>query len=490
MNDNIKEKLQLLPERPGVYLMKDQAGVIIYVGKAIILKNRVRQYFQNNHQHAPKVRAMVEHIDDFEIIITGSEVEALILECNLIKKYRPKYNISLKDDKMYPYLKITVQERFPRVFITRKVLEDGARYFGPYTDATALHRCLKLLKKMFHFRTCRTMKKGKSCLEYHIKGCLAPCVDQVDEDEYGAMIKKICLFLDGKTKQVEIDLKKQMEEAAENLEFERAARLRDQLLAVQKLSEMQQGVIRREREEGISRLQRVYDQTTGAVEELGRYLGLRQAPYRMECFDISHIQGSETVASMVVFEGGVAKKSDYRRFKIRSAEGKPDDFKSMREVTTRRYGAPDAKMPDLIVIDGGKGQLSSALEIIRGAGHLMVPVVGLAKKEEEVFREGESEPVILPRDSQALFLIQRIRDEAHRFAITYHRRLRGKRNMVSVLDHIEGIGPKRRQILYQAYGDIGKIKEATVEEMSRLDGMNLPAAQAVYNFFQLQKNMV
>ncbi len=489
MNDNIAEKLQLLPERPGVYLMKDSAGVIIYVGKAIILKNRVSQYFHNSHQHAPKVRAMVEHVEDFEIIITGSEVEALILECNLIKKYRPKYNISLKDDKMYPYLKVTVQERFPRVFITRKVLKDGARYFGPYTDATALHRCLKLLKKMFHFRTCRNMKKGKSCLEYHIKGCLAPCVDQVDMEEYGAMIRKICLFLEGKTKQVEADLKKQMEEAAEELEFERAARLRDQLLAVQKLSEMQQGVIRREREEGISRLQRVYDQTTGAVEELGRYLGLRNAPYRMECFDISHIQGSETVASMVVFEGGVAKKSDYRRFKIKSAEGKPDDFKSMREVTTRRYGDPDAQMPDLIVIDGGKGQLSSALEIIRGAGHLMVPVVGLAKREEEVFREGESEPVILPRDSQALFLIQRIRDEAHRFAITYHRRLRGKRNLVSVLDHIEGIGPKRRQLLYEAYGDLGKIKEASVEDMCRLDGMNRPAAEAVYNFFQAQNQI-
>ena len=489
MNEVIEEKLQLLPERPGVYLMKDKAGVIIYVGKAVILKNRVRQYFQNNHQHAPKVRAMVERIDDFEIIITGSEVEALILECNLIKKYRPKYNISLKDDKMYPYLKVTVQEKYPRVFITRKVLEDGARYFGPYTDATALHRCLRLLKKMFHFRICRHLKEGQSCLEYHIKGCLAPCIGQVDAEEYRDMIGKVCLFLEGKTRQVEIDLKQQMEEAAAALKFEQAARLRDQLQAVQKLAKMQQGIIRREREEGVNRLQRVYDQTTGAVEELGRYLGLKKAPYRMECFDISHMQGSETVASMVVFEGGVAKKSDYRRFKIRSAEGKPDDFKSMREVTTRRYGAPDAEMPDLIVIDGGKGQLSSALEIIRGAGHLLVPVVGLAKREEEVFREGESEPVILPRDSQALFLIQRIRDEAHRFAITYHRRLRGKRNMVSVLDHIEGIGPKRRQLLYEHYGDLEKIKEASVEEMAGLDGMNRPASEAVYNFFLAQRNL-
>ena len=235
--------------------------------------------------------------------------------------------------------------------------------------------------------------------------------------------------------------------------------------------------------------EKVHAQTIGAVEELGEYLGLAVPPYRMECFDISHNQGSETVASMVVFEGGTAKKSDYRRFKIRSAEGKPDDFKSMREVTMRRYGAEDADMPDLIVIDGGKGQLSSALEIIRGAGHLDVPVVGLAKREEEIFCEGESEPVILPRDSQALFLIQRIRDEAHRFAITYHRKLRGKRNLVSVLDHIEGIGPKRRQLLYEHYGTIDRIREAAAEAMAALPGMNRPAAEAVYNFFQAQEKL-
>lgn len=489
MNDVIAQKLELLPERPGVYLMKDEAGEIIYVGKAVILKNRVRQYFQQKHQDAPKVRAMVERIRDFEIIITGSEVEALILECNLIKKYRPRYNISLKDDKMYPYLKVTVQEQFPRVYITRKLLPDGARYFGPYTDAGALHDCLRLLRKMFHFRNCRNMKKGKSCLEYHIKGCLAPCIGQADEAEYKDMIHRVCLFLEGRTKDVEAELKSRMQEAADNLEFEKAARLRDQLQAVGKLAEMQRGIRHGRRDEGINRLQRVYDQTEGAVEELGTYLGLKHPPYRMECFDISHMQGSETVASMVVFEGGTAKKSDYRRFKIRSAEGKPDDFKSMREVTARRYGDAEAELPDLIVIDGGKGQLSSALEIIRGAGHYEVPVVGLAKREEEIFREGESEPVILPRDSQALFLIQRIRDEAHRFAITYHRRLRGKRNLVSVLDHIEGIGPKRRQALYDHYGSLEKIKAASPEEMSRIPGMNLPAAEAVYNFFQAQRTL-
>ena len=235
------------------------------------------------------------------------------------------------------------------------------------------------------------------------------------------------------------------------------------------------------------RIKLANEQTIGAVADLGRYLGLVKPPKRMECFDISHIQGSETVASMVVFEDGVPKKSDYRRFKIRSAEGKPDDFKSMREVTMRRYGKPDAEMPDLIIIDGGKGQLSSALEIIRGAGHCSVAVVGLAKRFEEVYREGESDPVILPRGSQALYLIQRIRDEAHRFAITFHRQLRNKRNLVSVLDHIDGIGPKRRKLLLEHFSNIDKIKEASVAEMASLDGMTTPAAEAVFNFFNAKK---
>lgn len=601
MTDIVAEKLQLLPNNPGVYIMKDDQDKIIYVGKAIVLKNRVRQYFQQNHQHSPKVKAMVARIADFETIITGSEVEALILECNLIKKHRPKYNISLKDDKTYPYVKVSVQEKYPRVMITRRILRDGAKYFGPYTDVGAMHDSLKLLKRMFPLRTCKNMNVDRPCLEYHIKRCLAPCADLVAYEDYHRMIKEVCLFLEGRTDQVEADLTQQMLEAAQELEFEKAARLRDQLQSVQKIAEKQRivtgsgdqdavGVARsalgfcvqifyirsgkmvgrdhylldgsedeqdrdvlgaflkqyyhqatfipreillpfdigeqvlladwltkakgakvsleipqrgtkrdivemamnnakKSLEDEAQRIQQANAQTIGAVEELGRYLGLRVPPNRMECFDISHMQGSETVASMVVFEGGVPKKTDYRRFKIRSAEGKPDDFKSMREVTTRRYAKEDAALPDLIVIDGGKGQLSSALEIIRGAGHLLVPVVGLAKREEEIFTEGCSEPVILPRNSQALYLIQRIRDEAHRFAITYHRKLRGKRNLVSVLDHVEGIGPKRRKILLDGFGTLEKIKKATVEEMAQLDGMNKPAAEAVYNFFQAQKKL-
>lgn len=597
MNDKIVEKLQLLPDQPGVYIMKDQGGKIIYVGKAVVLKNRVRSYFQSSRNHSPKVRSMVEKIDDFEYIITGSEIEALILECNLIKKHRPKYNISLRDDKTYPYLKVTTDEAYPRVFVTRRVVKDGARYFGPYTNAGAVHESLKLLKKLFPLRSCRRLDAKRPCLEYHIKRCLAPCSGKVDPEVYGTMIENVCLFLEGRSERVVRQLKDQMEEAAENFAFETAAKLRDQLAAVEKITEKQNivtgagdqdaigmarsglgicvqvffirsgkmvgrdhfllkgtedetdaaalaaflkqyynqstfipreillpleleeqaliaGWLSREKqakvavetpkrgtkrdlvemaagnakmvlEEQAAKLKADDEATRGAVEEFGKYLALKKAPERMECFDISHIQGAETVASMVVFEGGAPKKEDYRRFKIRTAEGKPDDFKSMREVVGRRYGdAAPEELPDLIIIDGGKGQLSSALEIIRGAGHREVPVVGLAKQFEYIFTEGESDPVILPRHSQALYLIQRIRDEAHRFAITYHRKLRGKRNLVSVLDHVVGIGPKRRKALWAHFGSLERMKQATVEEMAATPGMNFPAAQAVYNFFQ------
>lgn len=602
MTELVEEKLKLLPDSPGVYLMKDARGKIIYVGKAVVLKNRVRQYFQRNKGHTPKVRAMVGKIADFETIMTGSEVEALILECNLIKKHRPRYNISLKDDKSYPYVKVTLQEEFPRVFVTRRILKDGARYFGPYTNVTAVHESLKLLRRLFPLRSCRQMGE-RPCLEYHIKRCIAPCTGNVDREEYDAMIRAVLLFLEGRTEDVERELSARMQAAAESYHFELAARLRDQLAAVRRVAEKQNivtgagdqdavGMARsdigvcvqiffiragkmlgrehfllqgseEESDEALltaflqqyyhqaafvprevllpmeleetallsewlsekkggkvqifvpqrgskrdivnmaegnaekylrdeaERVKQANAQTLGAVEELGHYLGLRELPNRMECFDISHNQGSETVASMVVFEGGLPKKSDYRRFKIRSAEGKPDDFKSMREVTTRRYGKlTEEELPDLIVIDGGKGQLSSALEIIRGAGHLKVPVVGLAKQFELIFVEGSSDPVVLPRHSQALYLIQRIRDEAHRFAITYHRKLRGKRNLVSVLDHIDGIGPKRRKMLWSHFGNLNRIKAASVEELAAVEGMNLSAAEAVYQFFAAQRSLL
>jgi excinuclease ABC subunit C len=592
---DLADKLTHLPDKPGVYLMKDEHGRIIYVGKAVNLKNRVRSYFQSSRNHSPKVRSMVARIVDLEYIITGSEMEALILECNLIKKHRPKYNISLRDDKSFPYIKVTLNEEYPRVHVTRKVLKDGARYFGPYTSAGAVHETIRLLKRLFPLRSCRQLDARRPCLQHHIKRCLAPCTGKVDKTDYAEMIKAVALFLEGRSDDVAKNLKRRMESAAENLEFELAAKLRDQLAAVEKVIEKQNIVtgsgdhdvigmarsalgtcvqvffvrsgkmvgrdhfllsgseheddaevlaafikqyyseasfIPREvllpfelpeqelfaswlsnnkggkvaveipkrgtkrdlvsmaagnaatvLEEQAAKIKDRDDRTEGAVRELGEYLELDMPPERMECFDISHTQGAETVASMVVFEGGMPKKEDYRRYKLKTVEGKPDDFKSMQEVVLRRYREAAEPLPDLIIIDGGKGQLHAALEIIRGVGLHEIPVVGLAKEFEHIFREGISEPLILPRHSQSLYLVQRIRDEAHRFAITYHRKLRSKRNMVSVLDHVEGIGPKRRKALWDHFGSLAKIKAASVEEMAAVPGMTLPAAEAVYHFF-------
>ena len=598
-SDSIKNALAVLPDKPGVYLMHDAEGKVIYVGKAVVLKNRVRSYFRNLASHTPKVKAMVAKIAEIETIVTSSEVEALILECNLIKKYRPRYNISLKDDKTYPYLKVTLQEDFPRLYMTRRLLRDGSKYYGPYADAGAMHATVKLLRSMFPLRTCRKMNPDRPCLNYHIKRCLAPCAGYVSKEEYGQMIKSVCMVLDGRTTELERDLKQRMQAAAEDYAFEEAARLRDQLQAVERLNESQKAVtnnggdmdiigfaqdmtgnclqiffVRKgkligrdnfflqdggeaqqevltafikqyyndatfipreivlpqlpEAEEqqlieawlsgkaerkvelfvpqrGVKRelLQLANDNALKllserlrkgslslkndeqAAEELQQALGLEHSLERMDCFDISHTQGSETVASMVVFRKGSISKKDYRKYKIVSAEGKPDDFKSMQEVVYRRYKDYE-DLPNLVVIDGGKGQLSSALEVIRGLGLADLPVVGLAKREEEIFIPHQSTSILLDRDSAALHLIQRIRDEAHRFAITFHRKLRGKRNLVSLLDHVEGIGPKRRQELWKAFKTLEAMKAASVEELAAVEGMNHAAAQTLYDFFRLE----
>lgn len=590
----LEEKLKTLPELPGVYLMKDAQGKIIYVGKAIVLKNRVRQYFQANKNHSVKVKTMVKKIADFETIVTASEVEALILECNLIKKYRPRYNICLKDDKSYPYLKLTLAEDFPRVFITRRIIDDGSKYFGPYTNSQAVKDSLELLRKLFPLRTCKNLGK-RPCLEYHINRCLAPCVDKISRADYSDLVKATEKFLEGRTADVEKDLTAKMSVAAEEMNFELAAKLRDILLSVKKISEKQKIVtdtgdldaigLARLNDEVCAQIFFIRDgkvtgresfllngavdesdakvtaefikqyysrakisateillpvelldedvkilsewlgakifepkrgvkkslvemanenaekflaeksarqelqeaQTSRAVEDLQKFLQLPKLPRKMECFDISHFQGAETVASMVVFQNGQPDKKSYRRFKIRSTEGKPDDFMSMREVTSRRYGKLTAEeLPDLIVIDGGIGQLNSALEIIRSFGH-EVTVVGLAKEFELIFVEGKSEPIELPRESQALYLMQRIRDEAHRFAITYHRKLRRLRNLKSELDNITGIGEKRRAELFKKFGSLDKIKSATLEELLTVPSMNKVAAESLINFFNLER---
>lgn len=599
MNDAIKETLAVLPNAPGVYIMHDASGKVIYVGKAVILKNRVRSYFRPASQVSPKVRAINAHVASIETIVTASEMEALILECNLIKKYRPRYNIDLKDDKTYPYLKITVGEAYPRMVLTRRVLKDGARYYGPFADAGALRDTMKLIRTMFPLRHCRNMNAKRPCLQYHLHRCLAPCTGKVPVSEYRQMVDAVLLLLDGKVTQLEKDLTAKMQQASDNLEFEAAARYRDSLLSLRKLAEKQKATTesgdrdvvglamddsgvcvqvffirsgkilgrdsffldqeigepdgevlgdflkqyyhenhRPPREILVSAELADSDRTllgqwlsslcekpvnllvpqrglkhdlvlmavnnakknleerlrrghasgqTGldAAEQLQKALGLAKPLERMDCFDISHNQGRETVASMVVFRDGVPSKKDYRRYKLRSTEGKPDDFKSMQEVVYRRYRDLE-DLPSLIIIDGGKGQLSSACEVIRGLGITSeeVPVIGLAKREEEIFKEGAHTSILLDKMSPALHLIQHIRDEAHRFAITYHRKRLGKRNLVSVMDHLEGLGPKRRAALWKRFGSLDAMRQASVEDLAAVDTMNRTVAERVHTFLQ------
>ncbi len=599
VSEELLEKVSHLPTTPGVYLWHDKYNRIIYVGKAINLRNRVRSYVRQDANRAPKVTAMMRRAVDVEIIQTKTEMEALILENTLIKEHHPKYNIMLRDDKTYPYIKVAVQEDFPRVYMTRRMERDGAKYFGPFTEVTAVHQVLKLLYLYYPLRTCRSMKVDRPCLQYHMHYCEAPCVGLVKAEKYRTYIDEVVQLFEGKHTPLLDTIQKKMEDAAEQLEFEQAARYRDQLTSIGKIQEKQRMVTQRgdldvlgiamegnlacvqllfirggrllgrenyfvntEGDEAeiimtefikqyygsttfipkelllpmesseqqlftewftdmkgqnvdISVPQRGYkkdminmahenaqtflnerrrqwqheiDKTGGAVKRLAEVLDLPRLPERMECFDISHTQGAETVASMVVFEGGKPAKKEYRRFKLKTTQGKPDDFKSMAEIMERRYGnETDWPMPDLIVIDGGKGQLNAALPLIRQVGVVDVPVISLAKRIEEVFVEGQSDSIILSHHTPELQLLQQIRDEAHRFAITYHRKLRGKRNLESILDHIEGIGPKRRQALWKEFGTLEKMKEASVEELEQVESMNRKSAQTLYNFFRMSK---
>ena len=595
----ILEKVSHLPTTPGVYLWRDKYQRIIYVGKAINLRNRVRSYVQQDVNRSVKVTAMMRRAWDVETIQTKTEMEALILEATLIKEHHPKYNIMLRDDKTYPYVKITVQEDFPRLFMTRRLERDGAKYFGPFTDVTAVHHVLRILRSYYPLRTCKSMKVERPCLQYHMHYCEAPCMNYVTVESYRRYIDDIVALFEGKQVQVIQEITSKMEQASEDLEFELAAKYRDDLLSIQKVQEKQRMVTQRgdmdvlgmaidgpmaciqlffirsgrllgrenyfvqhegdspelvmtefikqyyggstfipkelllpmdsvDRElfsEWFSSMkgqqvdvivpQRGYkkdlikmaeenaqnflaerrrqwqytiDKSGGAVKKLAEVLDLPRLPERMECYDISHMQGAETVASMVVFEGGKPAKREYRRFKLKTVQGKPDDFASMAEIMERRYGnEKDWPMPDLIIIDGGKGQLNAALPVIRAMGVTDVPVISLAKRIEEVFVEGESESIILEHHTPELQLLQQIRDEAHRFAITYHRRLRGKRNLESVLDHIEGIGPKRRKALYKHFGNLDAMRVAELEELESVEGMNKKAALAVYEFFRRLK---
>ena len=619
--EHVQETLNGLPNRPGCYLMYDVNGQVIYVGKAVNLRARVRSYFYANAMDmgvSPKTARLVADIDRIEFIVTDSELEALILESNLIKKHRPRYNVKLKDDKRYPYVKVHWRDDYPKVTITRRMERDGARYYGPFTSSLAVRRTLDTMRKVFPYLTCDRVIDGRdtrACLYYDIKLCNGPCIGAVSREQYRETIAGLIQFLEGKTESVVEHMKVRMEAAADALDFETAATIRDQLRAISHIVEKQkivsaaqadQDVVAFAREDGdtcvqvffirggkllgreyflldgaedadeqaimASFVKQFYDDaayvppevllpsqieealiieqwlrqkrgtkvmltvprrghkrglvrlaTENAAEtlsslreqwqvdrhkqeqamaELQEALDLPLAPARVECYDISTTQGTATVGSMIVFVHGVPRKSDYRRFNVRSVSGEPDDYASMREVLTRRFRRwqeaskgeltrddPGAKarkqtawalLPDLLLVDGGKGQLNVAIETLEEFDLLgQVPVAGLAKQNEELFVPGRHDPILLPRRSQGLYLVQRVRDEAHRFAITSHRSQRRKVGLASQLDRVPGVGPARRKTLLKHFGSIEAIRAATVEEIAALPGIPRDVAESL-----------
>jgi len=603
-----------VPTRPGVYLFKDSSSKFLYVGKAANLRNRLRSYFATPYGMMPKTRRLMQQAVDFEFVVTDSESEALILENTLIKRHRPQFNTRLRDDKTYPYIKIDPTEEFPQVYFTRRVLNDGARYFGPFASTGSIRKTLNLVKKLFPYRSCTkpiTGTDARPCLEYYIHRCVAPCVGYADKDSYKEVIQQVLMFLEGKTGDVVRQLNRRMTDSADNLEFEQAARIRDQIQAIERVNEEQKMVSLRsqdmdivamaqerneawveaffirkgmlvgrdhfimdgvqDEEEGkvISTfIQQFYDRASYvpplvliqheadetplltewlsarrggpvslqipvrgekrklmalvgenaaqglsmsrirklssqgsldiAMTEVQETLGLPRLPNRIECYDISNISGTDAVGSMVVFQNGAPSKQHYRRFKIKTVDG-PDDFAMMREMLQRRFKRmakqendnadadadpadnPWENVPDLILIDGGKGHLSAVQTVFMemGISTDKVPLASLAKQEEEVFVPHSQEPMILPRNSQGLFLVQRVRDEAHRFAITYHQKLRSKRQTQSGLDTVQGVGPKRRKLLIQRFGSVQGIREASMEELTTVSGMTVALAQNI-----------
>lgn len=612
LSDHLKGVLDTLPVKPGCYIMKNASGDVIYVGKAINLRSRVRSYFQERADLDRKTGKLVAQVADLEWIVVGSELEALILEMNLIKKHRPRFNVRLKDDKRYPYIKVHLASPFPKVTVTRQMVKDGSRYFGPYTSVWAVHQTLDLLRRIFPYLTCDreiTGQDARPCLYYDIKLCSGPCIGAIDQAGYAQLINDLCAFLDGKTDPIVKRLQQEMAEAAEGLNFEKAAQLRDQLQSIERVVEKQKVITSEEgnsdvlaiaradneaciqvffirngrlmgreyfvmegteetpddtvmgefikqfyteaavipdrvllpteveeaqiirqwlntrrggskvelkvprrgtsrdlvamaTENAVETLQALRTQweadknkQTQALAEIQQALGLAEPPNRIECYDISNTQGTASVGSMVVFEQGTPSRGLYRHFNIKTVVG-PDDFASMEEVLTRRFkrwqaaqekqqvGAkPDpsfAKLPDLLIVDGGKGQLGRAVNVLQEFDLSdTVPLVGLAKQQEELFQPGRRDSVILPRHSQGLYLLQRIRDEAHRFAITAHRKARGKVGVASRLDAIPGIGPARRKSLLEKFGDIDGIRQASLADLLAVKGITEEIARAL-----------
>ncbi|MCT4542448.1 MAG: excinuclease ABC subunit UvrC [Vallitalea sp.] len=616
---DIEEELKKLPVKPGVYLMKDKYDNIIYVGKAIKLRNRVRQYFRKSTNHSNKIKKMVTMITSFEYIVTDSELEALILECNLIKKHRPKYNTLLKDDKAYPYIKVTINEKYPRIIYARELKKDKAKYFGPYTNARGAKETIEVITKIWKVRTCnrnlpKDIGKERPCLNYHIKQCLGPCQNYIKEEDYKMIISEIIEFLNGKYEKVINVLEERMNKAAVELDFERAAEVRDQLASVKSIAGKQKiinasmedqdiiafakahdealvqvyfvrngkligrehfhlnGVEELHRQQVMTEFvkqfysgtpfipkeiilqeeideaniinswlsnkkgQKVYikvprkgekhklvelaannamltfeqfgekirkedSRTKGAVKEITEILNIEDEVKRLEAYDISNIHGFESVGSMVVFEEGKPKRSDYRKFRIKSVKG-PDDYKSMEEVLTRRFThaleeqkemllkkqdlnlGKFTRLPNLILMDGGKGQVNIALKVLDKLG-LSIPICGMVKDDKHRTRGLYYNNIeySINKSSEGFKLITRIQDEAHRFAIEYHRKLRSKNQIQSILDDIEGVGPKRRINLIKHFGSVEKIRNASVEDIEEVEGMNKKVAVNIYNFF-------
>jgi len=604
MNDALKAKLANLPKKPGVYMMKDKAGKIIYIGKAKILKNRVSSYFHSRAGHDPKTAILVSKIHDVDLLVTDSEIEALILEANLVKEHKPRYNVSLKDDKRYPYIRFTLNEPFPRLMVVRRVANDGARYFGPYTNVTGMRRTLRFLMRHFKIRSCNyeipssTGRKYKVCLDYHIGRCNGPCEDLESREEYARHVESVILFLSGRRTDLVNRLKDQMAAASDDLRFEDAARLRDTIEAMESVHEKQKvdsadsvdrDVVAYARQHGdastivmqiregiligrqdfqlhidprigdsdllsgfikqyynhqenvpaelylsiaiddaevieawlsterkakvrvitpqkgvkfklvamaetnarllldemLLQKLKIKQRIPAASTELRHLLQLERAPLSVSCFDISNLGESDKVASLVYFEKGKPKKSEYRHFKIKTVAGQ-DDFASMKEVIGRyvsRRKEEEKPLPDLMMVDGGKGQLTMAVDILAEAGLDDQPIIGLAKRLEEVFVPGQSEPVHIPRDSAAINLLKKVRDEAHRFAITYHRKLRSKRTIASELDGIPGVGEARRTALLTHFGSVKKVREASAAELAEVNGIPVKLADVIYKHF-------
>lgn len=459
---DLQEKIKTFPEASGVYLMKGKGGEILYVGKAASLRKRVLSYFQSSRAHPPRIAALLEHVVEVEYLVTRSEAEALFYESSLIKRHQPKYNVALRDDKTYPWVKLT-QEEFPRIFITRKKIDDSSLYYGPYTDAGLLHAALASMRRIFPLRNCRKFPK-KPCLDYYIGQCLAPCVGYIDAKQYGHIVKEAKLFLEGNREGLLRELSQKMQELSRKKHYEEAAKIRDEIEA---LSGVSSG-----------------NQRPGWMEQLSTLqdaLRLENLPRRIEAFDISNIFGTSAVGSMVSFVDGFPFKDGYRRFRIKEVKG-INDYEMMREVVRRRYSRvkkEKLEFPDLIVIDGGRGHLSAACGILQKLGLQEISVIGIAKRLESIYQPGRSGAMELPKNSKALHLLQRIRDEAHRFAIGYHHLLRGKSQEESVLSGIPGLGPRKRKELLCHFKSVEELKKASREKLMGIRGITSSLAAKI-----------